>query len=77
MSALSKARKAAGITQQMLAEKVGLTQAAIGHYEKLRRTPGLLECRRIVFALNEYGVTCTLETVFPDPEIGSVTKSAA
>lgn len=68
MSALTTARKAASLTQQQLAEKVGLSQAAIGHYEKLRRTPGLSECRRIVHALNDSGVRCTLEDVFPEEE---------
>ena len=67
MSALSIARKKAGITQQQLAVLVGLTQAAIGHYERGRRTPGLSECRRIVAALNGLGVVCSLEDVFPAP----------
>lgn len=77
MSALSTTRKIAGVTQQQLADMVGLTQAAIGHYEKLRRTPGLSECRRLVAALNELGVMCSLEDVFPDDEIRTMTKSAA
>ncbi|MCQ2994198.1 helix-turn-helix domain-containing protein [Pseudomonas syringae] len=77
MSALSIARKAAKLTQQELAQKVGLTQAAIGHYETLRRTPGLAECRRIVSVLNGCGVVCSLETVFPAEEAGTQTKSAA
>lgn len=77
MSALSIARKAAKLTQQELAQKVGLTQAAIGHYETLRRTPGLAECRRIVSVLNACGVVCSLETVFPAEEAGTQTKSAA
>jgi putative transcriptional regulator len=77
MSALSIARKAAKLTQQELAEKVGLTQAAIGHYETLRRTPGLAECRRIVSILKSSGVACSLESVFPEGEIGAQTKSAA
>ena len=77
MSALSTARKTAGVTQQQLAEMVGLTQAAIGHYEKLRRTPGLSECRRLVAALNKLGVKCGLEDVFPEDELGAVTKNAA
>lgn len=68
MSALTIARKKAGITQQTLAQLVGLTQAAIGHYERGRRMPGLGECRRIVAALNEQGVACTLEDVFPEPD---------
>lgn len=65
MSALRTIRKAAGITQQQLAEKLRLTQAAIGHYETGRRQPGLADARRIVKALNELGAKCTLEDVFP------------
>lgn len=65
MSALTLARKKAGLTQQQLAVIVGITQAAIGHYEKLRRTPGLADSRRIVAALNDHGVDCTLDEVFP------------
>lgn len=69
MSALKAARKSAGITQTELAELVGMTQAAIGHYETGRRTPGLNECRRIVSALNEKGVVCDIDLVFPaEPE---------
>lgn len=75
MNALKTTRKNAGITQTQLAERVGLTQAAIGHYETGRRTPGLNECRRIVAALNELGVSCDLAQVFPDPD--THTQSAA
>jgi putative transcriptional regulator len=77
MSALSIARKAAKLTQQDLAEKVGLTQAAIGHYESGRRTPRLAECRRIVSVLSSAGVSCSLETVFPEDPAATETKSAA
>jgi putative transcriptional regulator len=77
MSALSIARKAAKLTQQELASDVGLTQAAIGHYETLRRTPGLAECRRIVTALRARGVPCSLETVFPDDEGAAEAKAVA
>lgn len=65
MSALRNIRTAAKITQQQLAEELGLTQAAIGHYEKGRRQPKLAEARRLVAALNKLGAECTLEGVFP------------
>lgn len=77
MSALSTARKSANLTQQELADKVGLTQAAIGHYETLRRTPRLADCRRIVSVLRAAGVDCNLETVFPADEMGVEAKTAA
>ncbi|GAB3484303.1 helix-turn-helix domain-containing protein [Azotobacter salinestris] len=67
MSALKTIRKQTGVTQTQLAERVGLTQAAIGHYETGRRKPGLSECRRIVAALNSFGVDCCLADVFPEP----------
>lgn len=72
MSALKAIRKRVGITQTQLADRVGLTQAAIGHYETGRRKPGLDECRRIVSALNALGADCSLDDVFPASE-----KSAA
>lgn len=73
MSALTKARKKAGITQGQLADKVGITQAAIGHYETGRRTPGLAMCRLIVKALNSSGYKCALEEVFPSDAAPVVT----
>lgn len=69
MSALCIARKKAGLTQHQLAALVGLTQAAIGHYECGRRTPGLSESRRIVAALNSVGVACDLDDVFPIDDV--------
>lgn len=68
MSALRNIRTAANITQQQLAEKLGRTQAAIGHYEKGRREPRLNEARRLVTALNRLGAVCTLDEVFPPEE---------
>ncbi|AWE99936.1 helix-turn-helix family protein [Pseudomonas aeruginosa] len=75
MSALKAIRKQAGVTQTQLAERVGLTQAAIGHYETGRRKPGLSECRRIVAALNDLGAECTLAEAFPEPEHDSLAVS--
>lgn len=66
MSALTKARKKAGLTQQELADRLGLTQGAIAHYEADRRVPRLDVCRRIVAAFNDHGLACTLEEVFPE-----------
>lgn len=65
MSNLKKFREKAGITQAQLAEKVGMTQGAIAHYENGRRTPGLNECRLIVVALTSAGAACTLDQLFP------------
>lgn len=68
MRGLRNIRTAAKITQQKLGEKLGLTQAAIGHYEKGRREPKLSEARRLVTALNRLGAACTLDEVFPPEE---------
>lgn len=73
MSSLKQFREKAGVTQAALAERVGMTQGAIAHYENGRRTPGLAESRRLMLALNDLGVSCSLDELFPDPS----RKSAA
>nr|WP_019365289.1 helix-turn-helix transcriptional regulator [Pseudomonas luteola] len=65
MSNLRETRKRVGMTQAELAASVGLTQAAIGHYENDRREPGLEECRLIVKALNKKGAKTSLDKLFP------------
>lgn len=67
MTPLKSFRKKAGLTQTQLGDLIGLTQAAIGHYETGRRTPSLNDSRKIVSALNEKGVECDLAQVFPEP----------
>lgn len=73
MSALKLARKKAKLTQTQLAERLEMTQAAIGHYETGRRTPSLHEARRIVAVLNAEGVECSLDDIFPEPPAASTT----
>ncbi len=69
MSNLKQFREKAQVTQAALAERVGMTQGAIAHYENGRRTPGLAESRQLLAALNELGVGCTLDELFPaDPK---------
>lgn len=68
MSALSEARKKAGMSQKDLAGHLGLTQSAVAHYESGRRVPSLDACRRIVAAFNAQGHECGLEDVFPVAE---------
>jgi putative transcriptional regulator len=65
MSNLKHVRQKVGLTQSSLAASVALTQSAIAHYENGRRSPGLGECRRIVFALNLVGAKVSLDEVFP------------
>ena len=65
MSNLKKYREKAKVTLSALAERVGMTQGAIAHYENGRRTPGLSEARDLVAALNYFGADCDLDAVFP------------
>lgn len=76
MNGLRAVRTAAGIKQRELAEWLGMTPGAIGHYEQGRRQLRLEDARRLVAALNALGAECTLEQVFP-PEAGAEGADAA
>ena len=65
MNQISKFRKQGGLSQQTLASKVGWGQSRLANYEVNTRTPSLSDSRRIVSALNELGVDCSLDDVFP------------
>ncbi|EHK9084600.1 helix-turn-helix transcriptional regulator [Vibrio parahaemolyticus] len=67
MSNLKVIRGALGVTQQALAEKVGVSQSAINHYENGNRTVDTALGWSIVNALNSFGANCTFEQVFPNP----------
>jgi DNA-binding XRE family transcriptional regulator len=45
-------RKAQGISHETLAQKAGVTRAAISHIESEKRRPSLLICLKISKALN-------------------------
>jgi len=49
---VKKARKAKGLTQKELGEKLGVTQALIGHYESGKRNPKDETRQKIAAALN-------------------------
>ncbi|ELY3801372.1 helix-turn-helix transcriptional regulator [Cronobacter sakazakii] len=70
MSNLRKIRETMKVSQAALAEKVGCTQGAIGHYESGRRNPDLKMCRSLVEALNSFGAKVQLDDVFP-PELNA------
>lgn len=70
MSNLRKIRETMKVSQAILAEKVGCTQGAIGHYESGRRHPDLKMCRKLVDALNSFGAKVQLDDVFP-PELNA------
>lgn len=76
MCHLRKIRKNINVSQALLAQKVGCSQGAIGHYENKRRKPDLEMCRKLVRALKEFGAQVELDDVFPpalrtDPAIHS------
>lgn len=70
MSNLRKIRETLKLSQTALAELVGCTQGAIGHWESGRRNPDLKTCRQLVDALNGCGAEVQLDDVFP-PELNA------
>lgn len=65
MNLIAEKRKEAGISQAGLAQKLGWSQSRIANYETCTRTPSLSASRLIVSALNDMGLDCTLDAVFP------------
>ncbi|EPC6178287.1 MULTISPECIES: helix-turn-helix transcriptional regulator [Serratia] len=66
MSNLREIRESLSVSQSALADLVGCTQGAIGHYESGRRNPDLKMCRALVKALNRLGAKkVRLDDVFP------------
>lgn len=70
MHYLKSYREQAGLTQQELAKLAGVRQPTLSQYES-GGMPGLNVARRLVKALNECGVTCALDDVFPETESAS------
>ncbi len=68
MLSLKKYRKLSKYSQAKFARMTGVSQSTISHYEKGRRTPSIADARKVVSALNNLGVSCTLDDVFPDPK---------
>ncbi|EFM88779.1 HTH-type transcriptional regulator [Actinobacillus pleuropneumoniae] len=48
-----------------LANEIGITQGALGHYEQGRRKPSLAMSRKLVEALNKFGANVSIDDVFP------------
>ncbi|WP_038193642.1 helix-turn-helix transcriptional regulator [Xenorhabdus bovienii] len=65
MNKIKELRSDLGITRKRLAEQVGCTPSAIGHYENGRRTPDITVCRTIVLAFGVLGAEFTLDDIFP------------
>lgn len=52
MEQLASLRKKAGFTQASLAEKLGVTQMAVSHWESGRRAPSIKTLCRIAESIN-------------------------
>ena len=68
MNRIKEFRELAVMTQEALANELGLSQGAVAHYENGKRTPDLDVCRNIVSVFIEKGLTVTLDDVFPPKE---------
>lgn len=65
MNRISHYRKKANVSQQALAHELGWIQPRLANYETKARTPSLADSRLIVKALNQLGIRCSLDDVFP------------
>ncbi|MDF5166534.1 helix-turn-helix domain-containing protein [Vibrio parahaemolyticus] len=73
MNRIKEYRTNLGITQQQLADELGVYQATVNRYEK-GRDPNLKTCWRIINSLRSLGAKCGIEDVFPD---NTTTKKSA
>ncbi len=65
MNRLKEFRQKANLSQDELGKALGgWVQSRICNYER-GRIPSLNDCRQIVRVLNERGVECTIDDVFP------------
>jgi putative transcriptional regulator len=62
---ISEIRRAAKVSQLVLADELGWSQGRWSNYESGRRVPGLAESRAIVGVLSRHCGACTLDDVFP------------
>lgn len=65
MNKISLYRNKTGLSQVKLARVLGWTAGRLANYETFQRTPSLADSRKIVSALNQLGVKCSLDEVFP------------
>jgi putative transcriptional regulator len=68
MSNLAVYRKKAGYSQKALAQASGLSQPMIWLLERGSSQTSLDNARAIVAAINEVGVICSMDDVFPPKE---------
>lgn len=65
MNKLKQYRQKTGLSQHGFAKTLGWWQSRIGNYEAGIRTPLRHDAYTIVNKLNELGVKCTINEVFP------------
>lgn len=65
MNKIRQYRESGGLAQEQVARLVGVTKQAICNLEQRDARPSIDTCRAIVAALNQSGVPCTLDDVFP------------
>ena len=75
MNRIAELREAAGITQAALHRKLNWKQSRLANYESGARPLKLEDARLIVKALNQLGVRCTLDKVFP-PSVARSSEAA-
>jgi|14_taG_2_1085336.scaffolds.fasta_scaffold01785_14 putative transcriptional regulator len=72
MHQIKQYREKAGLTQDQLGKLIGsFGQSTISNYETRSSIPELPVCRRIVKTLNDNGIKCSLDDVFPPNESDS------
>ncbi|MBS4050760.1 MAG: helix-turn-helix transcriptional regulator [Methylomonas sp.] len=67
----------ANLTQAWLAARLACTPMAVSYYVSGQRCIDLQICRQIVRALNDAGVACTLDEVFPPDVVPTATSAEA
>ncbi|EKO3656440.1 helix-turn-helix transcriptional regulator [Vibrio metschnikovii] len=68
MTKINEILKRIGISQERLAEIVGVSQSSINHYAKGNRKPNYQIAWKIVDSLNQLGANCSFDDVFPNPQ---------
>ena len=72
---IQNARRAQGLSQEALAEKIGVSRQALGKWEKDTALPGLDNLQALAAALG-IGVDALLGTENADPAVPAVTLDA-
>lgn len=68
MTKINEILKRIGVSQDKLAEAIGVSQSSINHYAKGNRKPNYQTAWMIVDSLNQLGAHCSFDDVFPNPK---------